>query len=82
MAWNGCQACGNLPKPGRSLHVDHEHVRGYKTMSPEDKRKYVRGVLCWTCNSVILRRGVTAAKLRSAADYLDLYTERKMRSHA
>ena len=81
MAKNGCQACGAFAKEGRHLHVDHEHVRGYKNMTPAEKREYVRGVLCWSCNSVILRRGVTAKRLRGAAAYLDRYAKRRMKSH-
>jgi hypothetical protein len=76
MAANGCQACGAQPKPGRSLHVDHEHVKGWKAMLPEERRQYVRGVLCWHCNSV-LRVRVTVEQLRALADYLQRYFERK-----
>lgn len=81
MARRGCQVCGNPPKPGRRLHVDHEHVRGFKRMTPAEKREYVRGVVCWKCNSILLRRGVTPDNLRGAARYLDRYARRRMKSH-
>lgn len=34
----------------KALDVDHEHVEGYNKMPPEEKRKYVRGLLCNSCN--------------------------------
>lgn len=34
----------------RMLAVDHEHIDGYEDMSPEEKRKHFRGLLCLTCN--------------------------------
>lgn len=56
-----CEICGNPPKK-RALHRDHDHRTGKQ-----------RGLLCWTCNRFILGKYATAAKLRSAADYLDRY---------
>lgn len=45
---NGCEGCGI--KEG-VLCIDHIHVLGFKTLSPEAKRKYVRGVACFLCNT-------------------------------
>lgn len=67
-----CAVCGNVP-PSGILHIDHEHIRGWKRMSPDQRKKFVRGVCCWFCNSVILRRGATPTKLRNAAKYLERY---------
>ena len=44
-----CAICQKEPV-GRHFDVDHEHVRGYKAMIPEHKRRYVRGIACWSCN--------------------------------
>jgi len=44
-----CAICKQIPK--RTLCVDHVHVKGYKSMDLEDKRKYVRGLLCFLCNT-------------------------------
>lgn len=68
--------CGRFPGKG-TFRIDHEHVRGWKTMAPEDRRTYVRGLVCWTCNFFQLAKGVTADRLRRLADYLDAYEERK-----
>lgn len=38
----GCAVCGRAPKPGKSLHVDHDHETGY-----------VRGLLCFSCNAAL-----------------------------
>ena len=43
----GCQICGRTE--GR-ICVDHIHQKGFKKMPPEEKRKYVRGALCYMCN--------------------------------
>jgi hypothetical protein len=45
-----CWICKCPPKNTR-LNVDHRHVLGYKHLSPENKRKEVRGLLCFGCNT-------------------------------
>ncbi len=44
-----CKLCGSPPKL-RSLHTDHRHVLGFRKLPPEEKRKCVRGLLCYPCN--------------------------------
>jgi hypothetical protein len=68
--------CGRVPGTGR-FNIDHEHVRGWKAMRPEDRRQYVRGLVCWTCNMFTLAKGTTSWRLRLLADYLDDYARRK-----
>jgi hypothetical protein len=34
----------------KGLVVDHKHIEGYKQLPPEEKVKYVRGLLCELCN--------------------------------
>lgn len=43
---NRCAICDKEPKPGKRLHVDHDH----KTLR-------VRGLLCTFCNHRLLGRG-------------------------
>ena len=71
-----CGVCGGVPASG-TLHVEHEHARGFKGMPPEQKRRFVRGLACWRCNSNLLRVGITPAMLRAAADFLEAYAARK-----
>ncbi len=57
-----CAICGRKPKPGRRLHVDHDHKGNHR----------VRGLLCGFCNLRVLGRGREDAELHeAAADYLD-----------
>lgn len=57
---NGVCAICHRPPKNRRLNVDHSHLSGL-----------TRGLLCFTCNSIILSRGITIEKLRAAADYLE-----------
>lgn len=45
-----CQICKTMPKSG-ILCVDHIHIKGFKTMTPEQKRPYIRALLCFMCNT-------------------------------
>ena len=45
-----CWICKTLPPIG-TLCVDHIHQLGFKKMRPEDKKKYIRGLLCYMCNT-------------------------------
>jgi hypothetical protein len=71
-----CGCCGQPPKNGR-LVTDHEHVAGWKTMGPEDRKKYVRGLCDVACNHWVLTRYATADRHRGAAAYLDRYQARR-----
>jgi hypothetical protein len=70
-----CAVCATLPKSGR-LCIDHEHVKGWKKLEPSERRKYVRGLVCYQCNHALLRRGMTPLRLTSAAEYLRAYAKR------
>lgn len=47
-----CEICKTLPPSGR-LNVDHMHVKGFKNMTPIERKKYVRGLLCFLCNTLV-----------------------------
>lgn len=64
--------CGRVPGTGK-FNIDHEHVRGWKAMAPADRRQYVRGLVCWTCNKYTLARGADPDRMRKLADYLENY---------
>lgn len=72
----GC-VCAICKQPNRKWVTDHEHVKGWKQMEPEQRKLYVRGILCIWCNFRILRRGVTIQKLINALRYLEEYEARK-----
>jgi hypothetical protein len=50
---------------------------GYEKMLPEEKRKYVRGLLCFYCNVACGKFKDDSSLLRKAADYLDFFEEKR-----
>jgi len=56
-----CAICQNRPKPGRNLHVDHDH----------GGHRLVRGLLCFRCNKQIVGRHRDSFLLHSACEYLE-----------
>jgi DNA-directed RNA polymerase subunit RPC12/RpoP len=67
-----CFVCGKEP-PGQRLAIDHEHVKQWKKKPPEQRKKYVRGLLCTYCNFRLLRKGMTLEKARKIVEYLENY---------
>src|ERR1019366_1975396 len=46
-----CAICKFGPTTGdKRMCVDHIHVDGWEDMPPEERRLYVRGLLCERCN--------------------------------
>ena len=77
-----CPICGKVPSPAKSsglvrFVIDHEHVRGWKNMPPEERRKYVRGLTYWFCNSSYLGRSINILKARGVLAYLIAYEARR-----
>lgn len=68
-----CAICKKRPPSGR-LCIDHHHAEGWKQMEPEDRKQYVRGLLCWTDNHYAVGRGVTLEKARNVVSYLEWYS--------
>lgn len=64
-----CACCGNIPSTGR-LCIDHFHAKGWKTMPPEQRRLYCRGLVDWWCNSRFLSRGITLERSEKVTAYL------------
>lgn len=71
-----CYVCKIEPTKGR-LCIDHEHAKGWKKMPPEQRKLYVRGLLCWTCNHYYLGRGITILKSKNVTEYLEAYQARR-----
>jgi Recombination endonuclease VII len=55
----GCAVCGRAPKPGKSLHVDHDHETGY-----------VRGLLCFKCNAALGQLDDDLERIERALTYV------------
>lgn len=73
---NRCPICKKVPTTGRYV-TDHFHVKGFKRMEPEEKKKHVRGVTCVHCNRFYLAKGMTIEKAKNLVIYLTQYEERK-----
>jgi len=71
-----CFICENEPTKGR-LCIDHEHVKGWKLMPPEQRKMYVRGLLCWTCNHFYVGRGISIPRAENVVKYLKGYLIRR-----
>ncbi len=69
-----CAVCKKAPTTGR-LCIDHDHVRGWKKLPPEKRRLYVRGLLCFWCNSRYVGRSITVAKAENVVAYLKAHAE-------
>lgn len=71
-----CAVCRRAPSSGR-LCVDHEHVKGWKKMAGEQRKQYVRGLLCFWCNHAYVGRGITVDKAINVVRFLNAYEERR-----
>ncbi len=57
--------------------VDHLHVRNWKNMSPEKRKKYVRGLCCNYCNRRRLAKGMNLEIARNIVIYFEEFEKRK-----
>lgn len=73
---NMCPIC---ERGDRKMVTDHFHVRGWKSMPPEERKRYVRGIVCLWCNFRVLRTGMTIQKLKNAIKYLENWERRRPR---
>lgn len=59
------------------LVIDHEHVRGWKLLNGEQRRRYVRGLLCSHCNWRMVPARATSAIMYAVAQYLERFERRR-----
>jgi hypothetical protein len=71
-----CAVCKQEPKKGR-LCVDHFHAPKWKKMPPEQRVLFVRGLLCFRCNTTFVGRGVTIDRSISVTEYLQRYEAKR-----
>lgn len=70
-----CPIC--LKRAGIRFVTDHQHVPGWKTLAPEDRKRYVRGILCSWCNHRRVHSYLTAVEAQRIADYFAAYEKRR-----
>ena len=58
-------------------NTDHEHVRGWKNMEADERRRYVRGVLCIRCNWKVVTGQLSAKTAGNIYRYLLAYEARR-----
>lgn len=69
-----CGICRHRPETG-VLHIDHEHVAGWKRMPALERARYVRGLLCFRCNRYVLG-ALRPEQVEAALVYLSDYRGR------
>jgi hypothetical protein len=62
---------------GVTWNTDHDHVPGWKAKTPEERKRYVRGVLCAYCNHRRVNSRMSSREARAIADYLAAYERRR-----
>jgi hypothetical protein len=72
-----CPICLRAP-PAVKLVTDHEHVRGWAKMPPEERAAYCRGTPCLYCNRMYLPRGLTSQRAQRVVEYLRRYESRRL----
>lgn len=72
-----CGVCQCLPASG-TLHIDHHHVPKWKKMPSEERKKFVRGLVCQMCNRFYITRGITVEKAQGVLNYLKAYEKRRI----
>lgn len=71
-----CAVCKRAPSSGR-LTTDHEHAPKWARMPAAERKRYVRGLLCYWCNRCFLARGMTIERAQAVKDYLTAYEARR-----
>lgn len=69
--------CAVCHKSKAKWNTDHEHVPGWSKREPEERARYVRGILCWHCNRHVVHSNLSAADGRRLAEYLEVYEQRR-----
>lgn len=53
--------------------IDHQHLRRYRYLKPEQKRQAVRGTICNYCNRRRVGRGMDLKIARNVVKYLEAF---------
>jgi hypothetical protein len=71
-----CAICGKLPKSGR-LHIDHQHVKGWAKLPPDQRKRFVRGLICFRCNNYAVA-GNDLASAEAVVRYIVAHCARQL----
>lgn len=71
-----CPVC-KKSGPGVKWNTDHDHVPGWAKKPPEERKRFVRGVLCAYDNYRRVNSRMSAAEAQAIADYLAAYEARR-----
>lgn len=66
---NACAVCYKPFERSKQVHIDHEHVKLFSKMKPENKIKFVRGLVCFFCNVFLIGKN-TKETINQVYDYL------------
>lgn len=71
--------CPICHKTGAAVrwNTDHDHVPGWKAMTTEARKRFVRGVLCAYCNHRRVNSRMSAEEARRISEYLSAYEARR-----
>ena len=65
-----CKICGTTKPDGNGWHIDHEHS------TSTDRRKLVRGILCYGCNVGLGFFKDSTELLKTAIEYLESHNKK------
>lgn len=71
-----CPICERMPSTGKFV-TDHFHEPGWAAMPPQERKKYIRGLTCWSDNRYLLGRGITSERAENVLRYLRDFEERR-----
>ena len=58
------------------LVTDHVHIRGFRKLPADQRRRYVRGCPCRHCNLRLIPQRGTADEIQRVAEYLRAHEQR------
>lgn len=69
--------CPICQRRTRKFVTDHEHVPGWAKRPPDERKRYVRGLLCVYCNFRVVPSRMTAEEAYRMVAYLAAYENRR-----
>ena len=69
--------CPICLKENQKWNTDHEHVPAWRHKPPEERKRYVRGVLCWHCNHKRVHSRMGSEEAQRITEYIRQYERRR-----